>query len=351
MGNGRYISICILFAAGVCHALETDQFTLPPRPLVDIGPELQQEVTAALQRAMDRANGQYAEHMANARRTGFDFIRQSELEKANQRLTEGFMARAVFDATVRGGSAVCYMEGWARYGEFDRQPMKFDPSPGESVYDTLTRPILIFILSPTISLDGVYLGTDKLGHIFEQGYEYYEVYARERNRGRDEAAAIRKAVELGVEQEQGVYGLGIDNIYSNADLAANYAGLKFYINLTRPVAINGIKREPILVLENKQWRLNKAAGDNFMRAYITAHLNEAWNPCRYDWPLRLGVRSNVRKLAPRWMEHNGITAEELRQRMVELSRWYGEDYGHSGFEKVVGLVEIQNSTDLASSQK
>jgi hypothetical protein len=230
------------------------------------------------------------------------------------------------------------MEAWARYGEFDRQPMKFDPWPGESVYGTIYRPILMVIISPTINVNGVYFGSDKLGHVFEQGYQYYEVFTKEMKESGDEAAAYRKAVKLGIDQENGFFGMTIDSVYSNADLAANYAGLKFYLNLTRPVVINGVRCEPMLVLENNQWRLNKAAGSDFMRGYITEHLNEAKNPNKYGWPLRIGVRENVRKLAPRWMEFYGSTPGRERKRMVELTRWYGEEYGHSGFEKVVGVV-------------
>jgi len=347
---GRYggCVVCVVMLAPWCAALETDQFTTPPKPLVDLGAEFQQEVVRSLETAVGRVNEQYHEHMTKADRTSFQFIRKSELEKAADRLTEAAIARAVFDVTVRGGTAQCYMEAWVRYGEFERQPMKFDPWPRESVYGTIYRPILMVIISPTVNFNGIYFGTDKLGHLFEQGYEYYEVFTEEMKNSGDEAAAYRKAVKLGIDQENGFFGMAIDNVYSNGDMAANYAGLKFYLNLTRPIVIDDARREPMLVLENNQWRLNPAAGGDFMRVYITEHLSEAMNPSKYGWPLRLGVRSNVKKLTPRWMEFYGSTPERERKRIVELTRWYGQEYGHSGFEKVVAMVEPAEQRAVAA---
>lgn len=320
-------------------ALETDQFTVPPRPLVDLGAEFQAEVLKALETAVGRVNEQYDEHTAKASRASFKFVRRSEMQKAAERLTEAYIARAVCDATVRGGSAQCHLEAWVRYGEFQQQPMKFDPWPRDSVYDTLTRPILMVIISPTVRFNNVYLGSDKIGHIFEQGYEYYEVFERERKTTGDETAAYRKAVQLGIDQENGYFGMGIDNVYSNADLAANYAGLKFYLNLTRPIVIDGKRHDPLLVLQNNRWRLTEATKRDFMKVYITEHLNEAMNPCKYGWPLRVGVRGNVKKLSSKWMAFYASTPQRESRRMAELTTWYGENYGHSGFDKVVGMVE------------
>jgi hypothetical protein len=324
--------------ARVCAGLETDQFTPPPRPLADLGPDFQVEVKRALQEACDRVNEKYEEHLLKAAKAPFKFIRNIEDASVRERLTESCIARAVFQATVRGGYSQCQMEFWARYGEFAQQPARFDPPLRKTVYDTLTRPITIFYISPTVNFWGLYFGTDKLGHFFEQGYEYYEVYQHERSRGLDDAEAIGKAVKLGVAQEKGIYGLMIDGCYSNADLAANYAGVKFYINLTRPLTIDGIEYPPILILENNRWRLNPAAGDDFVRPFFTEHFNEAFNPCRYNWPFRNGVRENVKRVRSRWMEFYHSTPQIEQQRLERITRWHGDDYGHCGFDNLVTLV-------------
>ncbi|MGE5609371.1 MAG: hypothetical protein ACM359_08960 [Bacillota bacterium] len=333
------VCIWFLWLSQMVWALETDQFTPPPQPLIDLGPALQNELNQAVQSAIDRTHEHYQEHLRKAAKAPFKFMRQDEARKAAACLTEESIALAVFDATVRGGYSQCEMERWARYGQFSRQPARFDPSPDQTIYGTLARPLIMVMLSPTINLYGIYLGTDKLGHFFEQGYEYYEVYRRELARGRDEAAAYRKAVELGISQENGIYGTAIDNVFSNADLAANYAGLKFYINLTHPITLGGVRYEPILVLRDNRWQFNENASRDFLRPFITEHLNEAMNPCRYNWPLRVGVRNNVRALVPRWLAFYNTTLPLEQQRLQRITKWYGENYGHGGFKNVVTIFD------------
>jgi hypothetical protein len=51
------VGLCWLAAAArPARALETDQFTPPPRPLVDIAPQFQQHVTAVLQEVVAKTN-------------------------------------------------------------------------------------------------------------------------------------------------------------------------------------------------------------------------------------------------------------------------------------------------------
>src|SRR6266550_4498514 len=83
---------------------------------------------------------------------------------------------------------------------------------------------------PTIRLYGIDLGTDKIGHIFQQGFEYLTRYEDALDGGTDEATAIAGAVHYGVRTELGLYGILLTGVYSNGDLAGNYAGFKFFRN-------------------------------------------------------------------------------------------------------------------------
>src|SRR5688500_9330486 len=195
---------CLLTVTPGANALETDQFTTPPRPLVDLSEEFEVRMRRALQETVERANREYAEHAEGASAAKLGFVRESRLRKARQWLGERHVVRAAYAATVFSGYPQCEMELWARAGTFERQPARFDPRPGESVLGKGTRPITVQMMSPTINLYGVYLGTDKLGHFFQQGYEYYEVYEEELRRSGDEELAVRKAVLKGVGQENGI---------------------------------------------------------------------------------------------------------------------------------------------------
>ena len=43
--------------------------------------------------------------------------------------------------------------------------------------------------------------------------------------------------------------------YSNADMAANYIGMKFYINVTEPVMLRGRRMAPMVVRDGDFFRL------------------------------------------------------------------------------------------------
>ena len=109
---------------------------------------------------------------------------------------------------------------------------------------------------PTIRLYGVDQGTDKIGHVFQQGYEYLTRYEDALAGGADEASALAGAVEYGVLTEKGLYGMLLTGVYSNGDLAGNYAGFKFYRNLFHEVKIGDRALPPILRRDGVHWTID-----------------------------------------------------------------------------------------------
>ncbi len=109
----------------------------------------------------------------------------------------------------------------------------------DSIYRVALSPAPASFLfdSPTVHVHGYYLGTDKIDHFFQQGHEYFELVMKNEAEGADAAEAIAAAVAHGVKQEHKYYGTLASGVYSNGDLAANYAGMKFYLNLRHPVRI------------------------------------------------------------------------------------------------------------------
>jgi hypothetical protein len=104
-----------------------------------------------------------------------------------------------------------------------------DPAQANTKYQGMILGLwgipLIRVLGATIKVDGICIGTDKLGHFFQQGHEYYEI-ARRQGKG-DTAAA-----EYGISTEIGKFGLATTGVFSNADLEANRQGLAFYDKLS-----------------------------------------------------------------------------------------------------------------------
>ena len=320
-------------------ALETDQFTVPPQPLADVGPQLQQHVTAILQDVMTRTNLRYLEHTRAAAAGALWRVHHEQAAAAC--LSEDTLASAFFDE-VGHGLPECDIEAWVVRSHFPASPAKFDPSMGECVYgdNLLLKPLTLQELSPTVRLFGSYMGTDKVGHVFQQGHEYFEAYRKAEQSGADHDAALRKAVQVGIDQENGFYGLMMVGVYSNGDLAANYAGLKFYLNLTRPIHVNGRLLPPIVRLRQNLWEFNPAAGAEWLRPFFTDHLNESLNPSYYSKQLRTTVRQNFPGRAERWVAFYHTTRDLEARRLKELSTWYGEDYGHSGIDKVTSVLEM-----------
>ncbi len=116
------------------------------------------------------------------------------------------------------------LERWAMEApEIERLEFK----RGESLIDDfpvlIARIARIFNVGPIINLNGVYIGTDKIGHFLSQGRKFYQRYRRLG----DEALAMRRSVTT----EAGVFGRWTTGVYSNADLVANYEGYLFYRGL------------------------------------------------------------------------------------------------------------------------
>ena len=119
--------------------------------------------------------------------------------------------------------------------EFAAQPGRYKTTFQQSIY--LTAPFDYLTISSTVNLYGTDFGTDKIAHIFQQGYDYYKIYKRGLKKGLSEEKAIQKAVKWGRKTEATYFGTWVSGVYSNADLSANYAGLKFYLGLSREIKI------------------------------------------------------------------------------------------------------------------
>jgi hypothetical protein len=217
--------VCLTLLVSASHsaqAMETDQFTTPNAPLYDIGPDLSRKVV--------------------------EIIESDRKGRDPERILSKWVGRNIF---------VSRMARWVKQIRAAEVPMRFRPNMFHSIYcGTFSLAPVSFVFdSPTVNVDGYYMGTDKIDHFFQQGYKYFELVARNQQEETDETRAIRAAVAHGVEQEHTYYGTLITGVYSNADLAANYAGMKFYLNLRRPVRIGERVWPPLFERSADGWRL------------------------------------------------------------------------------------------------
>lgn len=322
-------------------ALETDQYTPPPAPLPDISPQVQQKVRATLQAVVSRTNADYLDHSRSARTAWFGPSRQGHANKAAYLQTEDAVAGRLYEA-LGPGVLQSPMEAWIRGNRFPQGRHQFAPSIGESIYgaNPLRKPPTLLELSPTVNLFGVYLGTDKVSHFFAQGWEYYAAYRKAELAGEGTGACLRKAIGLGVFQEENYFGLLTVGVFSNADLASNYAGLKFYLNLTRPVLVDGRRLPPILVKKQDLWQINPDLPEDFLRPFVTEHWNEAKNPNLYTGVLLETVRSRFPERSADWARFYRTDLRQELGRARQLETFFGEPYGHSGIDRVMTVADL-----------
>jgi hypothetical protein len=122
-----------------------------------------------------------------------------------------------------GPDPVSFLELWATSTD-DVQHAK--PGSYKGIYSgaSLAEAPAIWLagIGRSFKLAGHVVGTDKLGHFFMQGYDYYK-----REQGGEPLEKIFRK-ENG---EDGIWGLTMTGVKSYADMAANYQGLQFWNHL------------------------------------------------------------------------------------------------------------------------
>ena len=312
------LALTLGLGAPAALATETDQFTLPPKPLDDLGPDMGAAALTTLREGVAQLNARLAERRALKPQAG--------LEPNDERL----LATHIYEDTGVGVPEAT-MERILRYGNYGDRNVRFVPSYFDTIYAGAFAPYPLAHITtncPTIRIYGVYVGTDKPGHIFQQGWEYYNMYEDARARGVDETTAIGRAVAYGVLTEKGIYGIALTGVYSNGDLAGNYAGFKFYRNLFHEVRIGDTMLPPIVRRDGDRYVIDPARDNpDLMRPYVTEHLNEAYNPSRHLFSVDK-IRGHVHDRCAAWQAQVPDFDEKSYRAQLERNKtWFGEPYG------------------------
>jgi hypothetical protein len=347
-----FAAACLLVAPASGH--ETDQFTMPLNtPMADLGDWLDTVHYRAVDRAVRKLNEEVEaalkiEDPAH-REAVLAWVRRPEnaVAKVHQSFSDAFTEIMDVEFALRGE--------WAKRAYPDmltvHQPDRWIYSRTHFWIDP--RQIVLSFRSSTIKAYGVYFGTDKLSHFHHMGTIYYDEYRKRREAGMsdDEATAyvVRAYANGNVIGENALLGFIATGVYSNADLAANFAGLKFNINVTEPVFIKGRLREPMIVRKGEFFRVNKHVRpeSGWFGAFISDHWNEALNPSWYNWEIRSSVRSALasrsKVIEEFYTKVDGRPADPryYTDLAVELSLMDGQDYGHCRkWDKLMTIAHV-----------
>lgn len=313
------------FGLQEAQAEETDQFTLPPGELLDIGPTTSRRVFQVLESIRARTNSEIQMLQPKAQKGKYA---AAQLAK---RLNGDYLADLFYEKTGPGFPR-WLREDWMRLSRSANvMAMEYkEKRPWKTIYWLVfsQSPLFIIGLAPTIHMYDYYFGTDKLGHFFMQGHTYYTIYRYYLKHGKSAKQAHAAIVMYGQILEQTYLGTLINGVYSNADLSGNYAGWKFYMNITHSVNIGKHTLPPLLVLKGNQWEFAKNVNkDNLLKPYLSDNLNEAFNPCRYTF-MQSRIRTLVKQRCAEWIKREGITPNIVEAKLKESSLWHGEGYGH-----------------------
>ena len=239
----------MLLTTSVSHALETDQFLASFHVIKDSSTVLNDYFLKDINQALDSANSKHPEKI-----------------KCTQ-LADDVLSNLV------GKFSISKVSQFAKFSpDVDKFP---DNSFSDREYFKMTfyehADILMKMapLARTINLNGVYLGTDKLGHFSLLGRHYYRRYLKNLKKGMDRKSAEEDAILHGFNTEKGILGYAIGGVLSYADLEANYEGFKFARDICEG-------EKPYFVFENNRWELNKNAQFD-IKNYFNPRMDESYN--------------------------------------------------------------------------
>ena len=262
----RFLSLALLVVPALCPtvagAYETDQFSYRLVPLQDSTEVLDERVNQSIQQIADSWTG--------------------------PRNDEKFVNKIYND--IGGRHWVDKIERWAMESD---QVDRVRASRYESIYSGhpfwATRVAGWFGVGPTIKVNNIWIGSDKLGHFLSQGRKFWRRYQQMG----DEA----QAAEHSAYTERAIFGSMTTGVYSNADLVANFEGYLFYRSLFEDDIVPG--KPSILVWWNGRWVVQRP----FTWAdHVNAYWDEALNVNHYDSLLYPHMEERLKDFCPDYFE-------------------------------------------------
>ena len=249
----RWAGILLLCcAAAPARGLETDQFYAWRRPLQDATAAINAKINADIADAIAEVNARDDERrtcddVRKAIRHRFTYVlfQKPEVWATNTATLERIPATP--DEELRFRTAYLY----GSTSRFDS--IRFMPP------------------SPTILVNGVRIGTDKLSHFFSEGAWMFLSYRYFVNNGRTDEESVARALALGLATERTILGGSASGVVSLADIEANYRGLVFWKGLCGG-------HDPYLEETPEGWRLSRPFD---IGGYVSPEWDESWQPCLY----------------------------------------------------------------------
>lgn len=335
IGTATFTVLLCLATPAPAH--ESDQYSLPVgRDFANLGSYFSAIFEAAVEAAVADTNSEIDDALAAAQPGQLERLQSSDYI-ASQVWAQLFIAmptNELLDATLQSEPVRALYPGlvtvhWAVPSIYDDPLLLLD----------ISKFVRSLFRAATVDIDGTVLGTDKIVHFVNVGRIYHAKYEELRRQGlADEpavAATIRATSANPFYSEDGFLGIFSTGIHSNADLAADLAGFKFYRNLSETVRIGTRQLGPMLQRDGPHWRVVMPAGSQRFAAFVTPHWNEVLNPNRYldyvAWRVRVTARERCADVLEAYRDSRGRRMNRAMFQALagELSTYFGAAYDHA----------------------
>ncbi|AUN98243.1 hypothetical protein DOM21_09990 [Bacteriovorax stolpii] len=187
----------------------------------------------------------------------------------------------------------------------------------QSIYKDGGFPFYFGIISRTINVGGVYIGTDKLGHFALVGRNYYRRYLENLDKGMSPEVAKKDSVFTGFKQEIHILGYTLGGVLSFGDLEANYQGMTFAISMC-----DG--ENPYLIKENGQWKKNpKRVFD--IKNYINPKMDESYKPAFWKPKLWEKIKPTIKEVYCE-LKKNPLYIERVKSYQSKITVNQNDDF-------------------------
>lgn len=191
----KYIFVLLFISAPVV-ASEIDDFHAHYKPVRDSEQVLNERVELAIKNALSKTSG------CDTKEFG-DFVSK---DLVSIRLYSGAMERFAYS---------------------DPRIDRVKPNLKQSIYGegpfAKSLPGMMYGIDPTLSVAGVKLGTDKIGHFIDHGFNLFRLL--------ESGGTIEEVLGKSVEEEEGAFGLFTTGVKSYADIVSNMEGVEFWENI------------------------------------------------------------------------------------------------------------------------
>jgi len=273
------LTVCVPATAG---AYETDQFNNRNQPLKDSTSILNHQVTLAIA----------------------SVITNPDRVTDKMKIVDGIYYKI-------GGKH--WVDKIERFAMDSSEIERLDTPPHDSIYSGhpiyATRVAGMFGVGPTLKINHVLVGTDKLGHFLSQGRKFYRRWVKMG----DES----KAAEHSAYTERAIFGQMTTGSYSNADLVANYEGFLFYRSLFEDDIVPG--KPAILEWNNGRWIMQRPFD---WADHVNDYWDEALNINHYDTLLYARMKTRFMTFCDSYHENPELyvvhNEEALKDRYQDL---------------------------------